>query len=58
VALFDYTGNIKLYFTLKKSVNLKPGFESGSGIGSGSAFVKKARSRSAYNEYGSEKLLK
>jgi hypothetical protein len=58
VALFDE--NMKLYLTLEKFAYFKPGIGSGSVIGSvsasGSAFVKKAGSGSAYDECGSETL--
>jgi hypothetical protein len=50
VSLFDE--NIKFYFTVEKNANFRPG------IGSGSAFVLKPGSRSAYNECGSRKLLR
>jgi hypothetical protein len=40
-----------------KCANFEPGFGSKSGIGSGSAFVKKAEYGSVYNECGSEALV-
>jgi hypothetical protein len=46
----------KKNYIWKKSANFKPGFVPVSGIESGSAFVKKAGSESAYDEWGSETL--
>jgi hypothetical protein len=53
-----FVENMKCISLWKTFANLKPVFGSESGIGSGSAFVKKGGSGSAYNECGSKTLLK